>query len=561
MTESFYSVLWRYAQPHRAVIAIGIVALLAEAAVTLLLPWLGGRLADALFGNPATQWSSRDIVLALAGLFTLQAAMAVGGRYLFSKRAAQILAALRLRAFSHLLALPLPYFHARKEGESLSLLSSDVWQVSNYLSGAIVGVIPAVVTGLGSIAVMFFIDARMALAACVAIPFFYVIIKLLGRSLRPLAQQLRDERMRAFAIEAESLAALPAIKIAGRETLETDRYRESVKRIVQITLRQDWREAALGPAMVWVASMGLLAILWVAGQQTHSGELSKGTLVTFLLYTALLTRPVGRMATFHGETQHAIIALKRLQSLFVEPMEVYGKTHPDLLVNQGAVRFAEVFFAYPERGDVFRNFSLDIAAGKVTAITGENGVGKSSLVSLLLRIHRQNSGKILIDGHDLNHVSLASVRASIGYVSQSIILIHASVRENIAYARPNATLAEIERAADLAQAGAFIRALPEGMETIVGDRGVRLSGGQKQRIALARELLRDPPILVLDEATSMFDPEAELEFLKDAQSVLRQRTVILITHRPASLSLADEILHFSDGGATSPSVMRTVVRK
>jgi ATP-binding cassette, subfamily B, bacterial len=557
MNSSFVGSLLHFARPHRKAIAWGAAFLVAEALLGLLLPWLGGRFVDTVFGGVTGRgWTFGEILLAVGLLFTVQAALAIVGGHLFAKRAVLISSDIRERTYGHLQSLPLSYFQERRQGEILSVLTNDVSVISHYLSSAVVGILPAIVTGVGSIVLMITIDPWMAGAATLAIPLFYVLIKLVGRGMRPLSQKLQEAWAKGFAIEEENVSLLPVIKAFAREKIEANRHRAQLADIVGLTIKQQWRQTAIGPGMTWAASMGMLAILWVAGERVIGGELGKGALVSFLLYTALLTRPVSAMAGLYGQTQHARAAMDRVQALYSQAGEDYGDQRAAIKVTDGAVEFRNVGFAYPGRGSVLKAFNLHLPARQTIAITGDNGVGKSTLVSLLLRFNVPSDGAVFIDGVDIANVSLESLRRAIGYVSQNVYLVNGTVHENIAFGRPHATREDVAQAAKLAQALTFIDALPGGFDTVIGDQGIRLSGGQRQRVALARVLLLNPPIIVLDEATAMFDPEAELSFLHECAEALADRTVFLITHRPASLALADRVIRLvASSESSTPQVL------
>lgn len=540
MTNGFVRPLFEIAWPHRVALAIGVLFMLAETAVSLSVPWFGGRFAESLLGRDRS--GIQVILLLLAGLFTVQALLRVAGSYVFAKRAALMLADIRIRLYEHIQSLPLSYFQQRQQGGILSVLSNDVAVLSYYVSGTLVGVVPMIVTVVGSIVFMFSLDVWMALAAAVAIPTFYVVIKLFGRGIRPLSRQLQEACAQAFAVEEENLGMLPAIKTFTREAVESKRYRQRVAEVVRLTLKQQWIESALGPGVQWLAAVGILAILWFAGERIDTGKLGAGALVSFLLYTTLLTRPVGSLADIYGQTQRARASFDRLKDVLAQSSERYLLEGPVLVAKEGRIELMDVSFAYPRRAAVFENFSLSIAARETVALVGENGAGKTTLASLIMRLIEPQSGRILIDGVDIATVNLQSLRARIAVVPQQAYLFNGTVRDNIAYGLAKAGESAIVEAAQAAQAHRFIAALPDGYDTEIGDHGVRLSGGQRQRIALARALLKNPAILILDEATAMFDPDAEQSFLEDCREVLRTRTVLLITHRPASLALADRVI-------------------
>ena len=301
--------------------------------------------------------------------------------------------------------------------------------------------------------------------------------------------------------------------------------------------------------MALLAALAAIAVLVIASDQLSSGESSPGELFAFLLYAALLTRPVGALANMYGAYQMARGTLARLEDvLALTPEPGYG-SDGELARADGAIQFEKVSFAYPGRPPVLSELDLAIAPGEIIALTGENGVGKSTLVRLLMRFYEPDSGTITLDGTDIASLQVQELRRQFGYVPQRALLFNGSVADNIAFGQGEAGDREgIAEAARLAQAEGFIAGLPQGFDTEIGDNGVRLSGGQRQRIALARALYRKPPIYVLDEATSMYDLESEAAFVESCIQSLKGHTVIIITHRPASLALADRVLKLGPEG-------------
>lgn len=541
-----FRVLLGYGWPYRASLAFCAALMLFETAAALAVPWFAGQFAEGVLG--ATAINVETILLGLLALFAFQAATQFTNAYVLSRTGHQVLADLRVRIYDHLQALPLSFYHQRQQGEIMALLSYEVAHLSNYLTGTLLRIPTLLLTLVGAVILMFRIDPALAIPVVILIPLFYIVMKFIGRRLRPLAAELQQAQARAFSIAEENLGILPAIKTFTREAIESERHKEHIATAMRLGTAQQRIYAALEPAVQFAAAAAVVILLWLASSQIQSGSMTPAELVSFLLYAGLLARPVSALANTYGQTQMARGYLGHLQGVLTERPEPVSSGEGSLPRLRGAIEYRDVSFAYPNRPRSLEGVDLTIAAGETVALTGENGAGKSTLVHLLMRLHELQSGQILIDGIDIAGVSLHSLRSQIGVVPQHVLLFNGTVRENIGFGRVGASSKEIEQAARLAQAHEFVTHLPQGYETQIGDQGVRLSGGQRQRIALARALVKDPPILILDEATAMFDPEGEIAFIDNARAVLEGRTVFLITHRPASLALADRVVRMERGG-------------
>lgn len=542
--------LFGFAAPYRVNLSLGLALMLLESLTALAVPWLGGRLADGLL-RPDGDGGAVSMLAAtlwmLLAVFALQALIKFANSLILGNAWERFVADLKIRLYDHLQALPVAFFQERRHGDMLALFTRDVYSVGDYVSGTALSIPALLVAAGGSVVMMLRIDARLALLAAALVPLFFLVVKIVGRRIRPLAQQLQEEEIAAIAIADENLGMLPAIKTFTREREASDRYRQQVERIVTTSARQRVARSALGPVMQLVAAAGIVLVLWLASGPVGHGGLEPGELVSFLLYGQLLARPVAGLADVYGQTQNARVALARLVAAMDEPAEAPPHIGVALPPIKGDIEFCDVSFAYLGRPRALDRVNLSIRAGETVVLIGPNGAGKSTLAHLLMRLHEPISGQILIDSIDIGTATLPSLRSQVGIVPQHVLLFNATVRDNIAYGRVTPTPGEIERAARAVSAHEFIMQLPQGYDTVIGDRGVRLSGGQQQRLALARAILKDPPILILDEATAMFDPQGEMEFLEACSEVLKNRTVLLITHRPASLAVASRIVRMENG--------------
>jgi len=537
--RSVFSAMLR---PHRRALAITMLLLLVQSTVLLAMPWLLARFSEAMLGGrPVSQ-----ILLALFGLVLVQGVLAYRVQLRMQDTATAMIADGCTRVFDHLQALPLGWHQERRRGDVLALLTEDMERLGWFVTATLSALLPMLLTCIGALLVMVRIEPGIGFASALLVPAVFLALRVIGRRLRPLGRAVADGYAQRTVLVAQNLAMLPVVKAFAGESGQSRSFHAQTTALRSLQLQQARLQGLIGPVVRVVAAAVVLGLLWQGSRHVSAGALQASDLIALLLYGLLLTQPVAELSSVYGQVQGARGAAERLLQVFAEAPEPDGGAHA-LRDPAGEIVFEDVVYAYPGRAPVLRNLAVHIAAGETVAITGANGAGKSTLAHLLLRFADPQSGRILLDGRDVRDLQTRSLRAHIGLVAQNVLLFNASIGENIAYGRADASVADIKQAAIAARAHDFIASLPQGYDTVVGDQGVKLSGGQKQRIALARALLKDPPVLVLDEATAMFDPEGEAEFIAECHDTLRHRTVLLITHRPASLALADRVLRLRDG--------------
>lgn len=518
--------------------------MLAESMATLAIPWLGGRLASGVFDEADITVGA--IIVAVLALLTIQAALRIVQGMILAQTSQALLARLRTTAYSHLLSLPLSVSSRHKRGDLLTLVSYETQALSDFITGTLVGLLPRLLTFVGALVLMLRIDPVLALPVAVCVPAFFLAMKLASRRMRPLSQQMHEAFARSVAHAEEGLAVLPALKSFTRETEHAACHAERVHATGALFTRMARYQAVIAPLTQLAAASALVSVLVLAGDAVTAGVMTPGELVAFLLYAGLLTRPIGALADTWGRVQQLRGTLARLSALMSEPPEDQdsGFSPTDL---RGDIVFDDLHFAHPGRPACLHGVTLRIAAGETLALTGPNGAGKTTLVDLLLRFYSPDAGRILLDGTDISTLNLRWLRNRIGVVPQKALLLDGSLRENILMGKPDADEAALNRAVYLAQLRELVEALPDGLDTMIGEKGQRLSGGQQQRVALARALIKEPRILIFDEPTAMFDPAGERALVAGLTDALSSCTVILITHRPESLALADRIVTLDEG--------------
>lgn len=537
--------LWSRAKVfHRELTLMSGITLLSSLA-TLSVPWLAGQLLGGLLGPTSGG------LYAIAGLLALalvaMTALNIAGGLVSAKVSGQILARLRTDAYDHIQMLSMGFHDQSQRGDLLALMTYEVRNLSDFLTSTIANIPALLLTAGGATILLLLIDPAMALVIPVLIPLFYIVMKLVGRRLRNLASQVRESEAEVMWVADSDLEMLPAIKSFAAEGQHREVYSRKVEKARAFALREDRITAMIGPGIALICAISAIAIIVFSSQQTPSSERAPGELFAFLLYAALLTRPVGSLANIYGQLQIARGTTARLESVLSAPPEPGYSGLKEIDRAAGEIAFQGVTFSYQDREVILHAISLTISAGEIVALTGDNGAGKTTLIRLLLRYYDPQEGRVLIDDTDIADLQVQSLRRQFGYVPQRALLFNGTIAQNIAFGREHATAQEIERAARIAQGWDFISDLPQGLQTEIGDNGVRLSGGQRQRIALARALVSDPPVLILDEATSMYDLDGETAFITECKAALKNRTVILITHRPASLDLASRIFEVREG--------------
>jgi ATP-binding cassette subfamily B protein len=458
-------------------------------------------------------------------------------------------ARLRERLFNHIMSLHVGYHDRSSTGQLMSRASSDLTQIQSF-----VVMIPITLSNLAMIlgvtVILFATDWRLALVALAPLPFVNVAARRFSRSIQSAVLQVQIEQAELATVVEETVGGIRVVKGFGAEEVQSLRLRKEAADIQAVSIRAARIRAKYLPAIDLLPQLGLIAVLAVGGMQVINGDLLVGQLVAFNFYVVLLVGPLRMIGMTVAWAQRAGAALERVNEVLDTAPEVSDPEHPRTLPppeHAGAVKFTGVRFGYSADAPVLDGFDLDLAAGQSVALVGATGSGKSTVARLLVRFYDVDAGTISIDGIDVRELSLHDARRAVGIVFEDTLLFHDTVAANIAFAQPDAGDDQIERAARLAGAHDFIMGLPEAYDTVLGERGFSLSGGQRQRIAIARAILADPRVLILDDATSAVDPSKEHEIRSAMATVMDGRTTIVIAHRPGTIALADTVV-LLDGG-------------
>ncbi|HUM16741.1 MAG TPA: ABC transporter ATP-binding protein [Candidatus Nitrosotalea sp.] len=540
--------LLAYMKPHWMTVTVGALLACAVAATGGLIAWLVKPVMDEIFLKRDLHMLA-VVPLALLGAYILKGLGTYGESYLMASVGERVIARLRAELYAHIQGMPLSFFSSFHSGELRARVVVDVSRVAGLASGVLVNTVRRFATSIALLVVMFIRDRSLALIAASVLPLVGVVNWVLGRKLYRINRRAQELVADVTVFLQESFTGIKIVKAFGRESLQQARFDSLNDRRVRLALRDVRVDELSGPLMEILAAVGIVGTLWYGGSRVIAGALTPGEFFSFTAAVVLLYRPIRELFRTFNTVQQSIASVERVFEILDVPRAIVDAPGARTLSTfSDRIAFEAAGFRYPGAEDwALRDISLTVRKGEVVAFVGMSGAGKTTLMELLLRFHDVSAGRITIDGYDLREVSGDSLRALIGVVSQDTFLFQNSIGFNIAYGKPGATHEEIEQAARLAQAMEFITVLPGGLATQVGERGVRLSGGQAQRLTIARAFLRNPPILILDEATSDLDAESEFLVQQALAGLMRGRTVLLIAHRLATVKRADRVV-VVDGG-------------
>jgi subfamily B ATP-binding cassette protein MsbA len=536
-----------YVRPYWAWLVAGGLLALVVSAMDGLIAWLVKPVMDGIFIRRDLAML-RVLPLLVLGVYLAKGASRYGQSYLMAAVGERVIAAVRRDLYVHLQAMPLAFFHARHSADLMSRIVVDAGRLARLSSEVLVMAFRQVATVVALVAVMFTQEWRLTLLALVAFPLVGLTVRTMGRRLYRINRRTQEQIAALTTLLQEVLAGTKIVKAFGREEHERARFERINQRLLELSLKDHRVDELTEPLMEVLAAVGVMAILWYGGFRVVHGDMTPGALFSFVTATLMLYGPVRKLSRIANLAQQTAPSADRIfEVLALQPAVTDRPAARVLETFRDRIEFDRVWFQYEDGEMVLKDICLSVPRGEVLAFVGMSGAGKTTLTDLVPRFHDVSRGRILVDGVDVRDYTQASLRGQIALVTQDTFLFDDTIEANIAYGRPDATAEAVQRAARAAYAHDFITGLPDGYGTMVGERGVKLSGGQRQRIALARAFLKDPAILILDEATSDLDAESEFMVQQALADLTKGRTVFLIAHRLSTVRLAHRIAVFHEG--------------
>ncbi len=545
--------LWRllpFLKPYRGRISLALLALLCSSAASLVIPMAVRRMIDHGF-NATDASRISDYFLALLAVAAVLGFATALRFYVVTWLGERVVADIRKAVFNHTLSLTPAFFEVTRTGEVLSRLTADTTLIQTVIGSSASVAMRNLVMLIGALILLFLTSLKLSGLVLAAVVLVLVPLILFGRWVRTLSRKSQDRVAETSARASETLNAVQTVQAFTHEDEDRKCFGLAVEESFHVAVIRTQARAAMTAVTIFALFGCIVGVLWIGAQDVVAGSMTGGELTQFILYAAIVATGFGALSETWGDLQRASGASERLTELLMIKPDVRAPAHPKTLPAQtgGAVQFDHIVFHYPTRPDhaALNDFSLTIQPGEAVALVGPSGAGKSTVFQLLLRYFAAQKGRIVFDGIDVSELDPADLRRHIAVVAQDPIIFSGSIADNIRYGRPDATLDEVHRAAEAAAAAEFITRLPQGFDTLVGERGVTLSGGQRQRLAIARAILRDAPLLLLDEATSALDSENESLVQQGLQNLMAGRTTIVIAHRLATIQKIKRIVVMDQG--------------
>lgn len=561
--------IYKFMMPYKGYFFSGMVCLFLSSVILLAFPELTGKLIDVATGNQNFLLDSiNQITLALFGIIIIQVIFSYLRVYLFAQVSEYSMADIRKALYQKYLSLPLSFYDKHRSGELMSRITADVALLQDTFSITLAEFFRQIITLIVGLGILFFKTPKLTFFMLAVMPVLVIGAIIFGKFIRKLSKKTQDQLADSNIIVEETIQAIATVKAFTNELFEFNRYSTTQNSVIQTALKAATYRGAFVSFIVFALFGSIIAVLWYGAKLVSEGAISIGDLTSFIIYSMFIGGSIGGLGNLYGQIQKAIGASERVLEILGEESESESTyNEQQLATNQnpieGNISFKDVRFSYPTRTDVevLKGLSFDIQAGEKIALVGHSGAGKSTIIQLLERFYSPQTGTIEVDGKNNLDYDLNFYRSAIGIVPQEILLFGGTIRENIAYGKPTATEEEIILAAKKANAFRFIEGFPEGLETLVGERGVKLSGGQRQRIAIARAILRDPKILILDEATSSLDAESEQLVQEALDTLMKDRTTIIIAHRLATIRKVDTIYVIENGQISEKGTHESLVNQ
>ena len=524
---------------------LGLLFLILSSFASLIFPMFIGEMVDA---SKSSMSRINEIALYLFGLFSLQAIFSYFRIVLFVQVTEKFLSKLRQATYDRLIRLPMTFFGQRRVGELNSRIASDISLLQETFTTTSAEFLRQIIIVLGGTILLGFTSIKLAAFMLAIFPIIIVVAVIIGRKLRAYSKTVQEHIADSNTIVEETLQGISNVKAFANEIYESLRYQKKTEEIVIYAIKGGKLRATFASFIILGIFGAIAAVIWYGARLIHQGDMSMGDLTSFLMLTIFIGASIGSIADLYAQIQKAIGATEKLMEILDETPEEHTQGELKHRI-QGNIEFKNLSFHYPNRVDVevLKDINLNIRKGQQVALVGASGAGKSTITQLLMRFYQNHTGELQIDGKDITQLPLTDLRKQIAIVPQDILLFGGSIKENIAYGKPEASEEEIQKAAEQANAHEFISEFPEAYDTLVGDRGIQLSGGQRQRIAIARALLKNPKILILDEATSALDSESEQLVQEALDKLMAGRTSLVIAHRLATVRKADHIFVLEKG--------------